>query len=565
MGRSKQVDVEVAEGMLKPFGPKAHNFAYRHASLDAKITLLEGSVSSSKTWAMMVKLCFLSQYRVAGRKIIAGFSRASVYTNVLSDLFDFLGPNNYKYNQQTGLLEFLGSRWLVLGVAEEGSDKRIRGATIGCAYLDEASLLPNSFMLMLRTRLRVDGARLYMTSNPDSPLHPIYTDLMTNPELKPGIDIEVIHFVISDNPNLPAGYKASLERQYHGLFKLRFIDGLWVAAEGSIYGSCFSEDLEFTEPEIDAYGNEVYGPTTRPRGLYGVGGWQRRIIGVDCGVHNAQAYIEFLDDGRVLWGVQEYYWDSVKQFRQKTDAEYADDLERFLDSSPTKAGRDATVIVDPSAASFKVELLKRGIFCKDADNEVIDGIRMVSTMFGNRLLRFHKDKCQNAIAEHRSYAWDPKAAKLGVEKPIKFRDHTCFVAGTQIATETGQVAIEEIRTGDMVVTPKGVCRVIAAQSTGTKAVWAFRTILGTPEHPIWSDGDFKPMAALEIGDTICLTGEKYSVVEETAKCTGQIREVFALQTEHGCYYANGILVSNCDLTRYVVKTEINAWRLSEVA
>jgi hypothetical protein len=38
--------------------------------------------------------------------------------------------------------------------------------------------------------------------------------------------------------------------------------------------------------------------------------------------------------------------------------------------------------------------------------------------------------------------------------------------------------------------------------------------------------------------------------------------VHALRTEHGCYFANGVLVSNCDAARYFVQTRINDWRLA---
>jgi len=47
--------------------------------------------------------------------------------------------------------------------------------------------------------------------------------------------------------------------------------------------------------------------------------------------------------------------------QQKTDAEYADDLVKFI--GPQK---NARVIVDPPAASLKAEMTKRGIWHCDA-------------------------------------------------------------------------------------------------------------------------------------------------------------------------------------------------------
>ena len=61
------------------------------------------------------------------------------------------------------------------------------------------------------------------------------------------------------------------------------------------------------------------------------------------------------------------------EMRQKTDAEYVEDLMKFIGPNG-----DAKVIIDPSAASFKAEMTKRGIWHADADNEVNEGIRVAS-------------------------------------------------------------------------------------------------------------------------------------------------------------------------------------------
>jgi hypothetical protein len=52
---------------------------------------------------------------------------------------------------------------------------------------------------------------------------------------------------------------------------------------------------------------------------------------------------------------------------------------------------DAKVIVDPSAASFKAEMLKRGIWHVDADNDVNDGIRLSPMVLNQRLVRFCRE------------------------------------------------------------------------------------------------------------------------------------------------------------------------------
>src|SRR5690606_37839386 len=125
---------------------------------------------------------------------------------VLSDLFDVIGAANYKYNRQTGDLVIFGRKIKVMGAKDEGSEKYLRGKTLAGAYCDELSLMPESFFLQLYNRLSVKGAKLYATTNPDSPYHYLYKDFITNEDKLRKGEVKVIHFNIEDNPNLSREY-----------------------------------------------------------------------------------------------------------------------------------------------------------------------------------------------------------------------------------------------------------------------------------------------------------------------------------------------------------------------
>ena len=56
------------------------------------------------------------------------------------------------------------------------------------------------------------------------------------------------------------------------------------------------------------------------------------------------------------------------------------------------------------------------------NNEVLDGIRRVSSLFTRRVLRIH-ERCVGLIQELGSYVWDSKAALMGTERPVKSLDH----------------------------------------------------------------------------------------------------------------------------------------------
>jgi PBSX family phage terminase large subunit len=390
---------------MYPFSPKARAFITRRPEDDKRYNFLSGSVRSGKTFSMLAKLFLLCRYQVAGLKVIIANSKQTAMDNILRDVMDFAGPNNCKYNSQTGEFWLCGVMWLVIGAKDEGSERAIRGKTIGIAYCDECTLIPESFFTMLTSRMSPKGARLYATTNPDSPTHYLYRDYIANKDIADLVWHET--FTLEDNLSLDESTRDIFRRQYNGLWKLRFIDGKWVAAEGSIYSDSWDD------------AQNLYDISTRPIGLLGAGGHPGgRIISVDYGTTNSFACADAFDDGRVLWIDNEFYWDSKVKKKQLTDEQYADHLEALIKSHPTRP----TLIIDPSAASFALVMKNRGWHIKPALNDVTEGIKRTSSMLSRGLLRFNKD----TVTQHGqmlSYAWDPRAAKLGEEKPIKLNDH----------------------------------------------------------------------------------------------------------------------------------------------
>ena len=82
--------------------------------------------------------------------------------------------------------------------------------------------------------------------------------------------------------------------------------------------------------------------------------------------------------------------------------------------------------VDPSALSFKNELARRGLCIQDADNNVLDGIREVSTELSLNKIQIDPS-CTNCIREFSGYVWDTKAGERGEDKPLKQNDHSMDV------------------------------------------------------------------------------------------------------------------------------------------
>ena len=129
-------------------------------------------------------------------------------------------------------------------------------------------------------------------------------------------------------------------------------------------------------------------------------------------------FLDVRDDGHTFRIANEYYWDSAARQRQKTDAEYADDLLDFLGGD-----LDTLVIVDPSAASFKTELRNRGFRVRDAVNSVREGIATTAVLIGNRQVLAERTRCPNLFREIHDYVWDDRARQRGEERPLKEHDH----------------------------------------------------------------------------------------------------------------------------------------------
>jgi PBSX family phage terminase large subunit len=401
------------------WGSKAKSFIRRSPRDEKWITILNGSVRSGKTWAMSAKILRrLVPYPVSGMRVVLGKSKSTVYDNVLRDLFEFAGPENVDYRSQSGELTLCGQEWKVIGIKDKGSEEYLRGKTIGIAVVDEATLMPEPAWNQLLARMSPTGARLYCTTNPDTPYHYLKKKFIDEPKLLQDITCE--DYFLDDNLSLSEETKDRLKRSFTGVFYERFILGRWVIAEGAIYKDSWSDGNLFDDASI-------------PMGLLGPGGHVDRFIAVDYGTTNQCVFLDIVDDGRTLWVVREYVWDSASQYRQKTDAQYADDLQDFMRPAHSQsesvhgtliqgANVFGEVIIDPSAASFKAELLQRGIFHTDANNEVLDGIRVTASLMAQKKLKVHRN-CTNLITQLQTYAWNEKAAKRGEEEPLKVNDH----------------------------------------------------------------------------------------------------------------------------------------------
>ena len=364
---------------------------------NARINIFEGPVRAGKSFISLIRWLEFIRSGPPGPLIICGRTDKTIKRNIIQPLQHMVG-SAVRYYAGRGEVQIYDRTIYVVGANDERAEGKIRGSEFAGALIDELTIIPENFFKMLLSRLSIPGAKLFGSTNPDSPYHWLKQDFINRSS---ELDCKVFSFSIDDNPSLDASYKEKLKQEYRGLWYKRYIEGLWVVAEGAVY-DFFDEKAH------------VISQSNSPASKY--------FVGIDYGTINPCVFLLFGYNPNAypnLWLEKEYIYDSKKKMRQKTDSEYVEDLEKFLDGIQVEA-----IYVDPSAASFKQELRRSDIRnVKDAVNDVVPGIRFQGQMLMNGTYKICSN-CVETIREYSHYVWDERATLRGEEKPIKQNDHT---------------------------------------------------------------------------------------------------------------------------------------------
>ena len=393
--------------------------------------IADGAIRSGKTVSMSLSFVLWAMSSFSGQNFaMCGKTIGSFRRNVLFWLKLMLKSRGYAVTDHRADNLVVISRgdtenyFYIFGGKDERSQDLIQGITLAGVFFDEVALMPESFVNQATGRCSVEGSKFWWNCNPDGPYHWFKLDWINKSvgylgkkktaeiekqaaeEHKPsGLKkILYLHFTMDDYLSLSEKVKERYRSMYVGVFYLRYIKGLWAVAEGLIY-------TMFTNANL-------YSDEERPSALKNIAS---KCITVDYGTTNPCVFLEVWDDGETLWIDREYRWDSRSEEAQrtgnpqKTDAQYADDMETFMGSEDQDW---CEIVIDPSAASFITELRTRGFYVTTADNEVLDGIRVVGSLLARRMIRINR-RCKGLIGEMYSYVWDDKAADRGEEKPVK--------------------------------------------------------------------------------------------------------------------------------------------------
>ena len=363
--------------------------------------IADGAIRSGKTVCMSLSFVFWAMENFSGQNFaMCGKTIGSFRRNVLFWLKIMLKGRGYAVtdHRADNLVEItrkgVTNYFYIFGGKDERSQDLIQGITLAGVFFDEVALMPESFVNQATGRCSVDGSKYWFNCNPDGPYHWFKLNWIDKQKEK---NLLYLHFTMDDNLSLSERIKERYRSMYTGVFYKRYILGLWAMAEGIVY------DM-FTEKRHVVLDVGETGST--------------KYVSVDYGTQNATVFLLWKKSKDGKWVcAKEYYYSGRDKQVQKTDSEYADDLEKWLDGlDPEK------IIIDPSAASFIAELKKRGYRIKKAKNDVLDGIRFVAMLLNLSAILFHEN-CRETIKEFGSYIWDEKALERGEDRPVKQFDH----------------------------------------------------------------------------------------------------------------------------------------------
>lgn len=364
---------------------------------DMDAIICDGAVRSGKTMCMGISFICWAMRRFDGERFgLCGKTIASLRRNVVSVLLPVMRDLGFvcseKLSSNLFTVSFGGRKntFYLFGGKDEGSQALIQGATFAGVLLDEAALMPRSFVEQACARCSVPGSKLWFNCNPEGPNHWFYQEWIKKAEERRAL---YIHFALEDNPALSRRIISRYRRMYSGVFYRRFVLGEWVASQGRVY-DFFDESFIGDAPAGEA---------------------EKYAVSCDYGTSNPASFGFWgLWEG-VWYRLREYYYDSRQEGAQRTDAEYAEALLRLCGNK-----LPAVVVVDPSAASFIEALRREGLRVVKANNDVLSGIRLTADLLKSGRLVICSP-CVDAVREFSLYSWDEKSS--GRDTPVKKFDH----------------------------------------------------------------------------------------------------------------------------------------------
>lgn len=380
-----------------------------------------GATRSGKTYMdfFLLPKRLLAVSGKEGINVMLGNTRETLHRNVIIPMQALYGAKRVSnIRTSDNSCTMFGQRVICLGASKIDAQDKLRGMSIKYCYGDEVSTWHKTTFDMLKSRLDKPYSKFDGTCNPDAPNHWFHQFLQSD------ADIYQQAYCIDDNPFLDPAFVEQLKTEYRGtVYYKRYIQGLWVAAEGSVYPLFAADPGRYiidAEPADIAY----------------------CIIGLDFGGTGSAHAINLTGisaDYRQVYTLDEYYLkkqvtpqalqDAFIAFVQKARSKYRV-YEAYMDSA------EQTLIAGMRSAAIRAHL---PIDIKNAQKRpILDRIRFYTRLMGADRYKVMRH-CTNTIAAFEQSVYD-----MNKEKDTRLDDGTYNVDSLdaqQYSTESVMDAI----------------------------------------------------------------------------------------------------------------------------
>jgi len=295
------------------------------------------------------------------------------------------------YNKTELRITFYNGSVVLFRSCEDYS--KFKSLTLSGFFLDEPVDVAQDVFNMLQGRLRDRHTKHHfgvLAGNPTNKSSWLFELYFKNP---PSDDYLAVQTSTYDNTFLPDGYIKSMEESYDVDWTRRYLKGEWFNFEGLVYSE-FDRSVHVGDYRGNVY-NTYYG-------------------GFDFGFKNPSCLLIIAkdsDDNLIV--LQELYQSGL------TLTELGD---RVGEMVKPFLGNFRKVFADPSMP-IAIEEIKKHCRCEAGNNDVLNGITAVKSLFKTRKL-FVDRCCVNLIRELESYQYEKDSrTKVFSESPVKRDDH----------------------------------------------------------------------------------------------------------------------------------------------
>ena len=365
-----------------------------------------GATRSGKTlldWHLIPRR-IIERKGLDGLNVILGFTKTSIQRNLIAPMQELYGINNISDIRSDNTCMIFGEKVYCLGASKVNNVDAVRGSSIKYCYGDEVTTWHLEVFEMLKSRLDKVYSMFEGTCNPKEPSHWLHK-FLTDKE----VDIYWQQYTIFDNPFLDETVLHDIISSHTGVFKQRYIDGLWVVAEGIIFNQFANNPKAWYLPPLKK--------GEKPQE------YSKLVMGVDFGGSGSKTTMVLSGYVNGYKGLDVLERDGLPVSEQIDSEKIVNTFVRFAKKCHTLYKGQIYVLCDNASPTmintFRTEAVKQGLnYCKITGctkTEISDRPRFIDVMIVTHRLRI-KPHCTEVINALSNLRWDAKDSSKPEDK-----------------------------------------------------------------------------------------------------------------------------------------------------